>query len=123
MRGMSGRTGHTSCMNMLRKPRRLRMPDSVEVPTFISASLVADDNSLMCSSLAPCVAFPHRASLVAPDQYLLVMAGLVPAIPGELPGGSPGTSPGMTDALGGNVMKRVDIAAHGVPEEVASGVE
>ena len=48
MRGMSWRIGQTSCMNMLRRPRRFSTPVSVEVPTRSNASRVFGDNSLIC---------------------------------------------------------------------------
>ena len=44
-RGWPWRIGHTSCMNMFLKPRRFRMPVSVEVATLVSASRVYADNS------------------------------------------------------------------------------
>jgi hypothetical protein len=61
MRGMSGRIGHTSCMNMLCKPRRLRMPDRVEVPTRISASRVAGFSSLIAHLPVACTSGRLRA--------------------------------------------------------------
>ena len=51
MRGISRRIGSTSCMNMLRKPRRFSTPVSVDVPTRSSACRVFDCNSLICAIL------------------------------------------------------------------------
>ena len=59
MRGCSGRTGQTSCMNMLRRPRRFSTPVRVEVPTRSSASRVFGCNSVMV--------FPPQA-----DIYVVV---------------------------------------------------
>jgi hypothetical protein len=53
MRAMSGRIGQTSCRNMLRSPRRDRMPVKVDVPTRSRASRVAEDNSVMPTSDVP----------------------------------------------------------------------
>jgi hypothetical protein len=49
---MSNRSGDTSCMNMLLKPRRFNNPVSVEVAAPFSASLVFCDSSAMNASLA-----------------------------------------------------------------------
>jgi hypothetical protein len=53
IRGTSGRIGQTSCRNMLRRPRRDRMPVKVDVPTRNNASRVAEDNSAMRTSHSP----------------------------------------------------------------------
>jgi hypothetical protein len=50
IRGTSGRIGQTSCRNMLRRPRRDRIPVKVDVPTRSKASRVAEDNSAMGTS-------------------------------------------------------------------------
>src|ERR1700739_3327383 len=53
IRVISGRIGQKSCRNMLRRPRRDKMPVKVDVPTRSKASRVAEDNSAMRTSHSP----------------------------------------------------------------------
>jgi hypothetical protein len=53
IRGPAGRIGQTSCRNMLRNPRRDRIPVKVDVPTRSNASRVTEDNSAIRTSHSP----------------------------------------------------------------------